>query len=390
MATNEKITYQDIAREIAEMVAPGVAFQTQDESPLLAALGFPGRMGNTFSTQHDWLEERLLPNSTLTTAPSLAADTTLDVTAGTGTRFVVGDHLQAGNSREIMIVTNAAANVVTVTRGHLATTAADIATGDTITRIANPQLERATSGTAQAHDRQRRSNYTQVFRGVITVTNTRKKVRNLGGIQDEVRHQLTLLQRDKIRDLARAVVSSRQHNTTPLGSDTIPRTMDGIIYQILDGATATGGDPVAVDAATAPLDIALLDQMLRGCWERGGRPNVLAMNSIQLEALASVIEGRRRYTSREGVAGGRVNEYVSKFGALRVLDADVFIPQDVVLAVDTRKLQVMKLGTGRNPFDIFEQGKDGTSDEIEFEGEFTLEGKNAVDGGHGLLQNLAA
>ena len=85
-----------------------------------------------------------------------------------------------------------------------------------------------------------------------------------------------------------------------------------------------------------------------------------------------------------------MNEYISKFGNVKVLDADIFVPKDVVLICDSRKLQVVKLGDGNQPFDIFEQGKDGTSDETIFEGEFTLEAKNAKDGGHALIQGLAA
>jgi len=128
--------------------------------------------------------------------------------------------------------------------------------------------------------------------------------------------------------------------------------------------------------------------LIGGCWERGGRPDALLMGQVQYERLAATIDGRRRYTSTETKAGGRVNEYVSKHGNIKVLDSDIFMPSDVVLAIDTRKLAIAKLGAGRDVFEVFEQGKSGTSDEIIFEGEFTLEAKNAADGGHGLLQNL--
>ncbi len=71
MAVNQKLTYQDLGREIAEMVDPNVAFQTQLVSPfLMTVLGFPGRLGQTFSTLHEWLEERLNANSTLVNSRS--------------------------------------------------------------------------------------------------------------------------------------------------------------------------------------------------------------------------------------------------------------------------------------------------------------------------------
>ena len=251
-----------------------------------------------------------------------------------------------------------------------------------------PQVEKDPGGNPEANIRQQRDNLTQLFRGEICVSSSRKKVKNKGEIMDEVREQLTTLQRDKLRDLARAVLVSRR-STTPRGDDTTAREMDGIIFQILDGATAPNGDPVIVNAAGAPLDQPLLDDLVGGCWERGGRPDALLMGQFQYERLAGTIDGRRRYTSTESKAGGRVNEYVSKHGTLRVLDASIFAPSDVVLAIDTRKITVMKLGAGRQVFEVFEQGKRGTSDEVVFEAEFTLEARNAADGGHGLLQGLA-
>lgn len=390
MAVGQKVTYQDV-QEIMEMVAPGVAFQVQDESQFLMAIGFPGRMGNTFDTQHKWLEKRLAANSAQIDnggGPHAPGDLVLNLVAGQGANFRVGQVLQADGSRELMLVTATAANTVTVARGHNGTVAVAIADGETITRVAWPQVEKDPGGNPEANARQERDNYTQIYRGEICVSSSRKKVRNKGQILDEVREQLVTLQRDKLRDLARSVIVGRR-STTPRGDDATAREMDGIIYQILDGATVPQGDPVIVDAGGAPLDITLLDDLIGGCWERGGRPDALLMGQTQLERLAAVIDGRRRYTSRDSVAGGRVNEYVSKHGTLRVLDADIFVPSDVVLAIDTRKLSVMKLGPGREVFEVFEQGKQGTSDEIIFEGEFTLEARNASDGGHGLLQGLA-
>lgn len=388
MAVGQKVTYQDV-QEIMEMVAAGVAFQVQDESQFLMAIGFPGRMGNTFDTQHKWMEKRLNGNSAILGAGVGAGVTTLVVVTPGGLNARVGQVWQADGSRELMIVTgNITATTFDVTRGHNSTTPVVIAAGETLTRVSWPQVEKDPGGNPEANIREERDNFTQIYRGEICVSSSRKKVRNKGQILDEVREQLVTLQRDKLRDLARASLVGRRSGT-PRGSDVLAREMDGIIFQILDGATAPQGDPVIVNAALAPLDQTLLDDLIGGCWERGGRPDALLMGQFQYERLAATIDGRRRYTSSESKAGGRVNEYVSKHGNLKVLDSDIFVPADVVLALDTRKLSIMKLGPGNEVFEVFEQGKSGTSDEIIFEGEFTLEAKNAVDGGHGLLQGLA-
>ncbi|HEU01430.1 hypothetical protein LCGC14_0273370 [marine sediment metagenome] len=389
MAVGQKVTYQDV-QEIMEMIAPGVAFQVQDESQFLQAIGFPGRMGNTFDVDHNHMEKRLNANSATVVGAQAGGDTTIELVAGQGNNFRIGQILQADGSRELMrVVGPIVANEVEVARAHNTTPATAIADGETITRVAWPQVEKDQGGNPEANIRQQRDNFTQIFRGEICVSTSRKKVKNKGEIMDEVREQLTTLQRDKLRDLARASLVGKRSGT-PRGDDTTPREMDGLIQLILDGATAPQGDPVIVNAALAPLDISLLDDLLGQCWERGGRPDALLMNTFQLERLAQTIEGRRRYTSTESKAGGRVNEFVSKHGGnIRVLPADIFVPNDIVLALDTRKLQIVKLGTGNQLFEVFEQGKRGTADEIVFEMEVTLEAKNAVDGGHGLLQGLA-
>ena len=387
MAVGQKVTYQDV-QEIMEMIAPGVAFQVQDESQFLMAIGFPGRMGNTFDVDHNWMEKRLNANTAITSGLVLAATAVVTLVAGQGANFRIGQVWQADGSRELMLVTATAANTVTMTRGHNGTTAVDIADGELLTRVSWPQVEKDQGGNPEANIRQQRDNLTQLFRGEICVSSSRKKVKNKGEILNEVTEQLTTLQRDKLRDLARAVLVSRR-SLTPRGDDTVAREMDGLIYQILDGAAAPNGDPVIIDAAAAPLDQTLLDDLIGGCWSRGGRPDALLMGQFQYERLAATIDGRRRYMSGDAKAGGRVNEYVSKHGTLKVLDSSIFVPSDVVLAIDTKKCTVMKLGSGKQIFEVFEQGKRGTADEVVFEAELTLEAKNAADGGHGLLQNLA-
>src|SRR4051812_1739695 len=108
--------------EIAEDVSDLVSIVSPHDTPLLDALGDP--LVTATSTRHEWLEDTLLPNTDTINQPSISdgAMNTTALTMSNGSRFRVGDQVQAFESGEVMLVTDVTGNVITVTRGYGGTT----------------------------------------------------------------------------------------------------------------------------------------------------------------------------------------------------------------------------------------------------------------------------
>lgn len=373
--------------EIFESIDDAIAFLTRVESPLLAALGFPNGLQNVLNVKHEWLEEQLNPDAAIINngGGHLAGDTALNVVAGQGSRFLVGDIVQIDGSRELMTVTAPiAANVVTVVRATFGSgPAVPIANGAVLKRISNPAVENESAPAANPTNRIRKDNYTQIFRKVAAVTRS-MMLSNVIGVEDELDRQLLNAQRDLIRDLAKATINGRRQTVNPEGTLAVARTMDGLIPQILNGA-----DPVIVDATGNTLDEFLLNQALREQFTRGASPRILAAPPAQRRAISALIEGRQRFESNEGQLGAVVTRFLSDFAVLDVIEADIFIPSDSVLLIDPSKISLKKLGNQAAPWEIVDIGRPGLSTVREVVGEFTLEAKNAGDGGHALIQGLA-
>lgn len=370
--------------EIHESIVPEIAYITRHESPLLTLVGFP-RVGKCTNIKHEWLEEALRPNAGTVSGAQTDVDTAVELATGHGARFAAGDILQVDGSRELISVTTIATDTLTVVRGIRGTTKTAIVDGATIKRMNNPAIENETAPGGVNVNRVRRANYTEIFRGVASVTRSAQKV-NMIGVDDEMAHQIMLCKRDRIRDLAHTVINGKKQSANPEGTTVQARTMDGIIQSILGGA-----DAAIVDAGGAVLTEDILNTLLEDMFGKGASPKVLAAPPNQRRALSSLLEGRQRFAPKDKVLGAIVETFVSDFGELNVLAPDIFVPGDCILVLDPGKIQVLKLGqtdSEGDPFDVIPLARTGLAEQQEVVGEFTLEMQNAQDGGHGLIQNL--
>lgn len=381
-----KATYSQgtTLQELERWVDPELALITRYISSLLLMAGFPDNVRGVGSTHIEWLDDALQANSSTLAAASTSGDTTIDVATGTGSRFKAGDILQAEGSRELISVTSVSTDELTVVRGIRSTTAEAIASGATIRIIQNPAIEDETAPSAENTNRTDRDNYTEIFRGVASATRSMRKA-SVIGVEDELLHQSMATKMNLMRKFAYSFYSGRRQASSPQGSASVARTMDGLLYQMIGGS-----DSVIVDAATATLDETLLKSALRQCYEKGGNPDTIVCHPKQKQALSALMEGRQRFGPADGTLGAVVDRFASDFGELQVLAPDIFCPEDCLLLLDMGKIEVVKLGDdGDEAFEEIPIGTTGLAEKVEVVGEFSVKMRNAKDGGHALIQNLS-
>lgn len=372
--------------ELAEDVASELAFITRSISPLLIELGFPDDLDVVENTKHEWEEEKLLGNAGTIDGAVGAGVTALVVDAPTGLNFQLGDVVQIEGSRELMLVVAPVpvAALVNVSRNIRGTVAVAVPDNSILKRMNNPAIENETAPTARSISRTKLPNFTEIFRNVAAVTRSMTKVKLLSGIDDELDHQVELVKKDLIRDFAHTMVNGKAQTANPEGTGAQARTMNGILHSILGGS-----NPSIIDAAGGGLSEQLLNLTLQDMWTKGGSPKLICAPPAQRRKLSAMLQGRQRYRVEDSTLGAVVDRFVSDFGELDVLAPDIFIPADVVIILDTAKIRGVQLGAEGDPFEVVPLADTGLTYRREVVGEFGLEIKNAGDGGHGLLQNLA-
>jgi hypothetical protein len=363
--------------EIAEDVSDLVGIVSPYETPLLDALGDPQVEGR--SIHHEWLEDSLLPNTDTVTATPEHPTTDDTLAVATPSRFRVGDLARCQDSEEVMLVTAIGATTIDVARGYGGTTPEAIASGDTLHNLGNAALEGQDADAARFTVRSRCGNWMQIFTRTLMVAGSELAVRHLG-VADELDFQKGKALRELLRDLENTVLNGAAAGTTPGGSDTVRRTMNGILPQLLTNRFTPGnGIPSGTD-----LDEAKLNAALRHIWERSsGQVDLVVVNGFQKRAISQFGATARTLAAGDPRFTSQVSVYESDFGVQRVI-LSRWMPRDAVLLLDSSRIQVLPLA-GRS-FQYQPLAVTGDFVKGQMLGEYTLELKN--EAAHGVIRGL--
>ncbi len=366
--------------EIAEDVADLIGIVSPYETPLLDALGDPLRAAT--STRHEWLEDALLPNKDAVDDASISepdSDTSFD--AANGSRFRVGDQIQVEGSSELMLVTGIDGDTLTVVRGYASTAPEDIIDGQVINILGNAALEGSDKPSARFTNRQRRSNYTQIFTATVEVSGTHMAASQLG-LSDELDYQKQERLRELIRDLENTVINGGLPGSNPQGSGSARRTMNGIIRHLETNVFATGGSGFP---AGAGLDEEKINYVLRQIWANSnGQVDLIVVGGFQKRKINAFLGASRSYGAGDTTYRDMVSLYESDFGVCRIVTTR-WMPQDAVLLLDSSRIGVLPLA-GRS-FHFKPLASSGDYECGELIGEYTVELKN--ESAHGLIRGLS-
>jgi len=384
MAFTGKATYSagDSMPERTENISDIVSIVSPYETPLLDHLGDPPRAAT--STYHEWLEDELLPNTDVIDDDSWT-DPAADTTFGTehADRFRVGDQVRPAGSGELLLVTavDTGNDTITVTRGYGGTTAEDLADDQVLHILGNAALEGDDAPSVRFTNRVRNGNWTQIFTAAVRVSGSKLAVRNLA-VADELDYQKQERLRELLRDLESTVINGASPSSNPQGSETVRRTMKGIIPSLTTNIfkPGIGGLPADTDLTEVQLDTAL-----HLMWERStGCVDTIVVGGLQKRRINSFISSSRAYGPNDVAYRDLVGMYESDFGTCRVILCR-HIPADTVLLLDSSRIAVLPLA-GRS-FHYKPLASTGDYEAGEIIGEYTLEFRN--ENAHGMITGLS-
>lgn len=382
MSFTGKATYSagSTLPELVEDVSDLIGIISPYETPLLDALG--DSLYEARSTHHEWLEDELLPNRDTVNDASIADpvnDASFDV-ANAG-RFCVGDQIQIAGSCELMLVTAINDSTLTVIRGYAGTGKEYIYNNTVINILGNAALEGGDKPQTRFTSRVRKGNYTQIFTRAVEVSGTDIASGQLG-LADEMDYQKQQRLRELVRDLESTVINGGLPASTPQGSTTVRRSMNGIVKHITTNVMDNTDSNFPAGGA---LTENTLNLMLRRIWENSnGSIDLVVVNGFQKRMINAFAAEGRTYVAGDTKYANMVSVYESDFGVCRIITSR-WVPQDAVLLLDSSRIKVLPL-SGRS-FHFKPLASSGDYECGELIGEYTLELKN--ESAHGLIRNLA-
>ena len=382
MAFTGKATYLSgvTLPELVEDVSDLIEIMSPYETPLLDALGNPLREAS--STHHEWLEDELLPNKDAVNDGTFTdPDADTQFVVDNGSRFRAGDQVQIEGSSELMLVTAVNGDTLTVVRGYAGTTAENLADNQVINILGNAALEGDDKPWARFTNRKRSGNYTQIFTAAVEVSGTDVAASKLG-LADEMDYQKQERLRELIRDLENTVINGGPPTSNPQGSDTVRRSMKGIVRHLQANIFETGMSsfPTGED-----LDEAKINHALRQIWANSnGNIDLIVVGGFQKRRINSFVSSSRSYAAGDTKFSDLVNIYESDFGVCRIVTTR-WMPQDAALLLDSSRISVLPLA-GRS-FHFKPLASSGDYECGELIGEYTVELKN--EAAHGIIRGLS-
>lgn len=168
-------TEGSIIRDVAERIN----LLEPDAAPIVVLSSSMKRKAVAKAAKFEWFEDRLAQN-TVTCSGAAGTGTTINVTAGQGTRVRVNDILVT-SSGESILVTVIATDALTVTRSMGAVAAASLADGDQLVVMGNAMAEGSAIPTFKYTKKVQTVNYIQIFRDSVQLTDVQAVVDSYGG-----------------------------------------------------------------------------------------------------------------------------------------------------------------------------------------------------------------
>ncbi|CAK0766069.1 Phage protein [Gammaproteobacteria bacterium] len=366
---DKSYSYQNTPRDLSVVLDTIVA-----ADPSLISI--VGRNGLAHNTKHEWLQDKLSPE-TDALAAAVAANDATSLTVVNGAAFSAGMVIAFEGYDEVMRVSAVSTNTLTVSRGYGGTTAlAAIANGTEIKIISRPRAEGTSAGDDPGRQPTSDYNYTEIFDYTASLSKTANAVGSLG-IDNLLDYQVANGSRMITRRMNNALIYGRRVER----SANADGSMGGIL-QFVGGTTG-----VAVDGNAADLTAAMVNGAIESIVRRGGRPNTILCNTNQARKISG-FNNNLQVQRADQTTGNAVYQFLNDLpmGVISRIVVDINFPKKKLAILDSTRIDLIPLkGRALNDVDATPAGADYVARRLL--GEYTAEIKNG-DSAHGMINNL--
>lgn len=323
-------------RRIVDM-AKQIALLDPNEAPFITILKNIKETRTVINPEFKWLEDELTAEYTeVATAISSASTTTLAV--DDGSIFRPGDIIKVG--AENMLVTAISSNNLTVVRGYGTTAAqAAIAVDTGVYIIGNANMENAGARDAMSTQEVAVTNYTQIFKTPIQLSNTEAASDLYGGADRAYQRRKALIEHK--RDICRSIYFGEKKEDT--SGTAVRRTMAGLFALIGAANTVTFASSGGTALSYKSFDqYAALPAFSHGSKEKlliAGPKLIAAINSWRLDNTKVDEVGTDK------TWGVQVSKLVTSYGIMDVVFEPMFTGglADLGLVLDMDNIRYVAL-----------------------------------------------
>lgn len=389
MATYTDPTLNGVTTNIARDVAPDITILTREYPAMTMAMAKRTRAISTVIEWHD----TALRASFLTTASDetgTSGDTSLRVTGNHTASWVRVNMIFRPQGKDELIRVTAigsydsttATTALTVERGFGYTSATELTVSKRLDLAATSALEGAAFAATITSNLANRTNRTHIYREGWSVTGSELAVMGVNGLNAPAYAEKEMLAMKTVaRDFAKAIWLSSKQSSSPQGTASAVRTMDGYAGQVQAGS-ALGTNVHYLSLASADFDSTdatdNLQALCKIIVEYGGSPTHCFVNSGIWAQI--VKDGAAVVTSTNGEVGvlyRTVEAFVGIGGRVQII-MDPSLPADCIAVTNMNDWEIKEL----RPFAVIEMAVVGDSRDYLLIGEYSLIVRNAARGGH--------
>lgn len=300
--------------------------------------------GKRKATQYrfDWFEKDELPrSSTVLTTGITDSGTSIEVAASEGGRFRAGDLVLNVTTREVLLVTAVASDVLTVTRGW-GSTAAAMASGQTLTVLGPSAEDGSTLPTVKTVKEEAKYNYTQIIRTAVSWTGRQVNTDYYGG--SDVMNERKVAGIEHQKSIENLFFFGTRNSAT---GTHVRSTTGGLDYFISGNAWDLG--------ATAPTEngfLTYLEYAMRwgkGGYQSGNAEKFLFHSARWASFIETLAKAKLQTFQDESTYGIKILKYKTAHGVLNLVHAPVldYEHKDFAFLVDLNQVRF-----------VFHQGRD--------------------------------
>ena len=276
----------------------------------------------TGNPEFKWFEDVYGGRYARMSAAATAGDTTINVTgagSSAGYIFTVGDIVRNSRTGEnFLVATVAGATSITVSRAFGSTAAAAMNAGDGLYIVGNVSEENSGARNVNATRSTPQTNYTQIFKTTIAVSNTEREANLYGG--KDLPYQRAKKGTEHALDIERAFWFGQKNYETS-GTQGHPRRSTGGIDEFI-----TSGNSY-VQNQGGPITGPDFNTFLREAFTYGNSTKMLFAGGIVLQAISEISRGQLLTHTGDTTYGVRISEWQTPFGIVNIVHNPLFVEE---------------------------------------------------------------
>ena len=290
-----------------------IALLQPSKTPFITLMSKLGKESAHNAIFH-WLEDDLLVRwGKVAAAVGDGVITTIPVAADTGGNFNVNDVVKVPRTGEVFLITSITADALTVVRGFGVTTAAALVENDPIVILGQAFNEGTGSPAPRTVNTTTQSNFTQIFKTSVELTNTMEATKLYGG--NDRAYQRKKKGIEHAIDISRSAWFGEKKEVTT--GETVRRTTNGVMAML-------GSDAKTYDASGSLTEANFEKLFLENLFEYGSSTKVLFAAPRVISVINSWGKQKMEVDNMSKEYGLSIMRYESAHGTLKIVREPLF------------------------------------------------------------------